>query len=159
MATSNPQLLPCEEKATAEYSRAQRKSFNLTFDPETNEDVKLIVGQCAPMGYQGALGSVPAAPAGNFEFQIPADMQQLFSVDPPKGSLNPASSTVVSFKYHKAADSNALMFGDVELTPLAGVGQWIHCSVKIILSGGFTPPGETPTQEFILDLKAYMEQI
>jgi len=159
MATSNPKLLYYEEKATAEYCRAQRTSFNLTFDPETNEEVKLIIGQCAPQGYHGSLGSVPAQPAGNFEVQIPPEKQQLFSVDQPKGTVGPAQSTVLKFKYHKAADSNALMFGDVELTPLAGVGQWIHCSVKIILSGGFSPPGEPATQEYPVDLKAYLQQI
>lgn len=105
-----------------------------------------------------------------YDFQIlPGEHASFFSVEVPegqgkpdkqaKGNLQPGKAAVkVAFRYNPPAEA-ALVFGGVSLDHLNGIGQWITCKAKGVLGGGFVPPGETPTQELTVELRAYLQQI
>eukprot|EP00429_Kryptoperidinium_foliaceum_P117320 CAMPEP_0176308996 /NCGR_PEP_ID=MMETSP0121_2-20121125/64841_1 /TAXON_ID=160619 /ORGANISM="Kryptoperidinium foliaceum, Strain CCMP 1326" /LENGTH=851 /DNA_ID=CAMNT_0017650865 /DNA_START=18 /DNA_END=2573 /DNA_ORIENTATION=- len=139
------------------YPQAQQTEFSLAFGKEDRTQFLLI----------GA--SVGAAP-GNFDFQIQqSDFSKYFTVEAPeagakpdkaaKGAVKPGELPIkVLFKY-SPDEKTSLKYGDVQLDLLGGIGQWITCKVKGVLSGGVVPQGEPPTQEITVELRAYLEQI
>jgi len=129
------------------HPKAQQTEFSLVFG-KTEFTRSVLVG-----------ASVGQA-AGNFEFQIqPSDFSKYFSVDLPKGQVKAGElPTEVTFTY-KPEEKTSLNCGDVPLDLLGGIGQWITCKARGVLSGGLTPPGEPPTQEIMVELRAYLEQI
>jgi len=139
------------------YPAAQQSEFLLEFSE--GETVKhLLVGA----------GVGPAA--ANFDFQIQqSEFSKYFTVEAPdagakpdkaaKGALKPGELPIkVCFNY-TPSDGGSLTYGDVSLDLLGGIGQWITCKVKGVLSGGFVPPGSPATQEICVELKAYLQQI
>lgn len=147
-----------------QYSSSQRKQFFLQFERgETQKS--LLVGASVPPGTPKAPQNTAAA---NFTFDIvPSEFSDYFFVEAPgqqkakngKGALTAGAPAVkIGFVYQPPSDSS-LNIGDTTLTILEGIGQWITCTVKGVLSGGFVPPGEPPTQEIIVELKAYLQQI
>lgn len=153
---------------TFEYPPAQTKEFSLVF--ERGENLKnLMIGACVPPGTPTA-PQEKGVPAVTYDFQIlPGEHASLFSVEVPegqgkpdkqaKGNLQPGKPAVkVAFRYNPPAEA-ALVFGGVSLDHLNGIGQWITCKAKGVLGGGFVPPGETPTQELTVELRAYLQQI
>jgi hypothetical protein len=162
-----------EESAAGEfvYPAAQQKEFSLVFEPNGERMKYLLIGTGVPPG----TGSTPAPanqPASAFDFQIlPSEFANFFTVEAPeggkpekqvKGQMPPGGpgkpAMKVVFRYNPPEDTS-LTYGDVNLALLGGIGQWITCKVKGVLSGGYVPPGEPATQEISVELRAYLQQI
>jgi len=153
------------ETGEFEFPKAQQTSYSLKFG-EGERTQYLLVGASVPPGYPAAPQNTPAT---TFEFQIlPSDYSKYFTVEAPEGSkpdkvakgpVVPGKAPIkVAFKY-APEENTKLMYGDVSLDLLGGIGQWITCQVKGILSGGFVPPGLPATQELTIELRAYLQQI
>jgi hypothetical protein len=161
---------------SVEHPKVQPSILPLKF--EDGEKVKCII--------LGA-GSPPLAPVPSFDFQIMPvgeavggkDLSSYFSVEVgavaddvllamcpesgksekgAKGQVPPGKALKVAFRYNPPEDSS-LAVGDVSLDLLKSIGQWITCKVKCVLSGGYAPPGSSPNQEIIVELRAYLQQI
>jgi hypothetical protein len=156
------------EEGGFEYPRAMLKVFNLQFEGE--ERVKcLMMGGCVPPG-------TPAAPqsasAMTFEFKIEdSEFSKMFTVEVMedkggkpdktcKGALAAGKAgPKVAFRFNPPQD-NSLSVGDLNLDLLGGIGQWVTCTVKGTLNGGFVPPGASgAVQDVTVELKAYLQQI
>ncbi|CAE7204636.1 unnamed protein product, partial [Symbiodinium sp. KB8] len=133
----------CELIIRDQLSRTPSGPYKLTWYP----------GQDAIEGEHASLFSVEAGDYSQVpEGQGKPDKQA-------KGNLQPGKPAVkVAFRYNPPAEA-ALVFGGVSLDHLNGIGQWITCKAKGVLGGGFVPPGETPTQELTVELRAYLQQI
>jgi len=153
------------ETGEFEYPQAQQSEFSLEFG-EGERTQYLLVGASVPPGYPSAPQNTPP-PA--FEFQIvQSEYSKYFTVEAPegakpdkmaKGQVAPGKQPIkVAFKY-QPEESASLKYGDVDLDLLSGIGQWITCQVKGVLSGGFVPAGAPPTQEISVELRAYLQQI
>lgn len=153
------------ETGEFEFPQAQQMQFSLKFR-EGERAQYLLVGASVPPGFPSAPQNTPAP---TFEFQIlQSDYSKYFTVEAPEGSkadkiakgpVVPGKPPIkVAFKY--SPEENAkLTYGDVNLELLGGIGQWITCQVRGVLSGGFVPPGMPPTQELTIELRAYLQQI
>lgn len=149
------------------FKRAQPTDISLVFDHQKEERTKfLIVGAGHAPGTPAAPQTTPPV---TYDFIIqPSEFSSLFSVDFGGGaggkdakagkSLAPSTQAKVIFTYSPPEDSN-LVFCDVSLDLLGGIGQWITCQVKGTLSGGYVPPGSPATQEINVELRAYLQQI
>jgi hypothetical protein len=151
------------------WPSAQQRQFSLVFGHDERQK-NLMVGACVPPGTPNNPVSSPA-PTYTFDVQ-PSEFSDFFTVEAPgaaagkqaKGSVAPNGTGVpsvkVAFKYNPPADTS-LEFGGMNLDLLTGIGQWITCTVKGVLSGGFVPPPDPPTstQEITVELKAYLQQI
>lgn len=151
-----------------EYPNAQSKEFSLVF--ERGEKLKLLmIGASVAPGTPSA-PQEKGIPAVSYDFQIlPGEFSNLFTVEVPEGAGKPDKQAKgqlqngkpalkVAFRYNPPAE-NLPVFGGVSLDLLGGIGQWISVKAKGVLAGGFVPPGETPTQELMIELKAYLQQI
>ena len=96
---------------------------------------------------------------GNFEFIIPpGGDSQYFAVETAKGACGAGVQQDINLIYKPPQDTS-LTVGGYSLNLLADAGQWVTTDVKLVLSGGFVPPGSPPTQEFIVRLKGYLRQV
>merc|ERR1740129_453782 len=76
-----------------------------------------------------------------------------------KGPVQPGKpATRVAFRYKPPEDAS-LTIADTTLDLLGGIGKWITCRARGVLSGGFVPPDAPTTQEIFVELKAYLQQI
>eukprot|EP00931_Biecheleriopsis_adriatica_P086941 TRINITY_DN61489_c0_g1_i1.p1 TRINITY_DN61489_c0_g1~~TRINITY_DN61489_c0_g1_i1.p1 ORF type:complete len:1665 (-),score=434.14 TRINITY_DN61489_c0_g1_i1:72-4871(-) len=150
-----------------EHPAAQLKDFSLLF--EQGQTLKtLLIGASVPPGTPSA--PQDKLPPITYDWQIlPGDFANFFTVEVPegagkpekqaKGNLLPGKPALkVAFRYSPPEDTS-LVFGGVNLDLLGGIGQWVTCQAKGILAGGYVPPGESPTQEIMVELRAYLEQI
>eukprot|EP00746_Dinoflagellata_sp_MGD_P166659 gnl/MRDRNA2_/MRDRNA2_96709_c0_seq1.p1 gnl/MRDRNA2_/MRDRNA2_96709_c0~~gnl/MRDRNA2_/MRDRNA2_96709_c0_seq1.p1 ORF type:complete len:1652 (-),score=423.00 gnl/MRDRNA2_/MRDRNA2_96709_c0_seq1:82-5037(-) len=147
-----------------QYSSSQRKHFLLEFERGETQKNLLVGASVAPGTPKAPQQTSPAT----YDFQIvPSEFSEYFFVEAPgqqkakaaKGTVQAgAPASKIGFVYNPPSDTS-LNFGDMTLTILEGIGQWITCTVKGTLSGGFVPPGESPTQEMTVELKAYLQQI
>lgn len=156
-----------------EYPKAMPGEFTLVF--EHGERMKyMLVSACVP---PGTPNSPQSTGNSTFDFQIlPSDFASFFTVEAPEGGKaekqvkgtveqwkpgeRPAEMerrTKVVFRYNPP-ENTSLTYGDVNLDLLSGIGQWITCKAKGILSGGYAPP-TCPTQDIIVELRAYLQQI
>lgn len=153
--------------AQFEHPQAQIKNFKLEF--EQSERLKtLLVGASVPPGTPSA--PQDKLPAITYDFQIlPGEFSSMFTVEVPEGSGKPDKtakgpvlpgkpSLKVAFRYNPPEESSLALAG-TSLDLLGGIGQWITCQAKGILAGGFVQPGDAPTQELIIELRAYLQQI
>jgi len=129
----------------------------------------LLIGTGVPPGTPSAPQN---SPASAFDFQIlPSDHAGYFTVEAPeggkpekqvKGPIPPGGpgkpAMKLCFRYNPPEDTS-LTYGDVNLSLLGGIGQWITCKVKGLLTGGYVPPGEPAVQELTVELRAYLQQI
>jgi len=147
-----------------QYASSQRKHFLLEFERGESQKGILVGASVAP----GTPKAPQQTPPATYEFQIvPSEFSEYFFVEAPgqqkgkaaKGTVAAgAPASKIGFVYNPPSDTS-LNFGDMTLTILEGIGQWITCTFKGTLSGGYVPPGEPPTQEIIVELKAYLQQI
>lgn len=150
-----------------EYPQAQEKEFSLVFEHGQTLQY-LLVGAAVPPGTPAAPANTPAV---TYDFQIlPSEHSSFFAIEAPeggkpekqvKGPILPGKPAMkVAFRYTPPADT-PLMFAGVNLSLLGGIGQWITCKAKGVLAGGSVPAGEPPnsTQEIIVELRAYLQQI
>merc|ERR1712217_230850 len=156
-----------------EYPKAMLGDFALVF--EHGERMKyMLVSACVPPGTPHSPQSFPNA---TYDFQIqPSDFANLFTVEAPEGGkaekqvkgtvdqwkpgTEPAEMekrTKVVFRYNPP-ENTSLTYADVNLDLLSGIGQWITCKAKGVLAGGYAPP-TSPTQDIIVELRAYLQQI
>mmetsp|Transcript_81700 Transcript_81700/g.210345 ORF Transcript_81700/g.210345 Transcript_81700/m.210345 type:complete len:1701 (+) Transcript_81700:95-5197(+) len=156
---------PSAAPGVFEYPREQQTDISLKFD--SGERVKyFLVGAGVPPGTPSAPQNAPAA---TFDFQIvQSEFSKFFMVEAPEGAKADkvakgqvqagAPAIKVAFKY-APEESGSLTYGDVNLDLLSGIGQWITCTVKCVLAGGYVPAGKPPTQEITIELRAYLQQI
>jgi len=155
---------PLAESGQFQFSSSQRKHFLLNFERGETQKTLLVGASVAP----GTPKAPQQTPACTYDFQIvPSEFSEYFFVEAPgqqkskgaKGTV-PAGAppSKIGFVYNPPSDTS-LNFGDMTLTILEGIGQWITCTVKGTLTGGFVPPGEPPAQEMTVELKAYLQQI
>mmetsp|Transcript_40551 Transcript_40551/g.71324 ORF Transcript_40551/g.71324 Transcript_40551/m.71324 type:complete len:1627 (-) Transcript_40551:67-4947(-) len=147
------------------FASAQQRDFCLEF--KDGERMKsLLVGASVP---PGTPTDPKAGPATAFEFQIlPSEFSNYFTVEAPEGAAAAATTkgqvlpgkpaTKVAFRYKPPEDSS-LTCVDMKLDLLSGIGKWITCKVRGVLTGGTVPPGEGASQEISVELKAYLQQI
>lgn len=153
------------ETGDFEFPQAQKTDFLLQFE-EGQRTQHLLVGSCVPPGYPAASQNTPA-PA--FDFQIvQSEYSKYFTVEAPEGSkpdkgakgpLQPGKLPIKAVFRYTPEETTSLKIGDVNLDLLGGIGQWITCQVKGILTGGYAPPGAPATQELNIELRAYLQQI
>mmetsp|Transcript_22689 Transcript_22689/g.41078 ORF Transcript_22689/g.41078 Transcript_22689/m.41078 type:complete len:1656 (+) Transcript_22689:42-5009(+) len=150
-----------------EHPPAQIKNFSLVF--EQGELMKtLLIGAGVPPGTPSA--PQDKLPAVTYDFQIlPGEFSNYFTVEVPEGAGKPEKqakgnllpgkpSLKVAFRY-SPPDETSLAFGGVNLDLLQGIGQWITCQAKGILAGGSVPANDPASQEIIVELRAYLQQI
>jgi len=147
------------------YQNAQAHEFPLVF--KHDERVKcILVGASVPPGTPKAPQNTPAT---TYEFQIvQSEFSSFFTVEAPegaaaaalaKGPVQPGKpATRVAFRYKPPEDAS-LTIADTTLDLLGGIGKWITCRARGVLSGGFVPPDAPTTQEIFVELKAYLQQI
>lgn len=148
------------------YQKAQRREISLLFERGDTSQFILFGNGVMP----GTPWAPQNAAAVNYDIQIvQSQFSGLFTVEMEvaggkpdklaKGPLLPGAKAIKAiFKYNPPEDTS-LACGDVGLDMLAGIGQWVTCKVKCILSGGYVPPSETPTQEINVELRAYLTQL
>jgi len=150
-----------------EHPPAQIKDFSLVF--QHGERMKtLLIGAGVPPGTPSA--PQDKLPPVTYDFQIlPGEFANYFTVEVPEGAGKPEKqakgnllpgkpSLKVAFRY-SPPEETSLAFGGVNLDLLGGIGQWITCQAKGILAGGSVPANETASQEIMVQLKAYLQQI
>eukprot|EP00928_Gymnodinium_smaydae_P071664 TRINITY_DN5519_c0_g1_i1.p1 TRINITY_DN5519_c0_g1~~TRINITY_DN5519_c0_g1_i1.p1 ORF type:complete len:1585 (+),score=286.70 TRINITY_DN5519_c0_g1_i1:58-4755(+) len=145
------------------FPSAQRKNISVVF--ERGELSKFVlIGAGAPVGTNGITCDIQILPSNGGR-----DFSKYFTVEAPEGgkadkvvnkvaivSGKPAIKAV--FRY-TPPETSSLTCGGVALDMLAGIGQWISCSAKCLITGGAMPAGSPATQEIMIELSAYLQQI
>jgi len=146
------------------YHHAVERQLNLTFEKEERSKYMLIGASLHSSGGTNTAYDFAIQQSefwSYFTVEVAAEGAPTGKADKQaKGAIKPGDPPLkVIFRYSPPEDKPP-MVGDVTLETLKGIGQYITCKVKGVLSGGYVPPSEpSPLQEISIELRAYLQQI